>query len=542
MDGALFILVIFVLRSVVALRECEGYRVLLGAFSDNCQLATIDLCEGAADYEIVQCDLSFCLMNNGIPNLEGCPGYESADVTSISTPSKGPQGVPIRWHGSTIWVTNKTLEYQNQSVVLTDFGNIVNLFFLKTAQKRRPKRHVVEGSKMWLRLKTGKTPEPPDEKKKKMPLHLLIIICVVVTFLALIVLCFCIIGCIYVCRRLCRKSGDSFTHSRESRSRSRRIWENFKSLFKKKRRKPRSVFSTHSNQPISGVAFDVVPAEPVVAVKGNPTPQRFMSPENNQSLMGTTGNDSSHTSYEEAVNQDVEQVDDPLYIPGFRAKGPLAPDHIDAEKFKHRGQLVLKKRQKVNLHHDLANDSYHQPKSTDHIKFDSQMNEVIDFGPGVEQIISNKSKSSTRSCSTAPSRMPMATDFVPTAPAITPKKGSLKSAKSKTPAISSRRKGRRVIPPPPPPARAQPMPTNVRPVLPVPPAPQPAHAQPMPKSEMTQPKSATNTTAPFSEPQLPGSSEPNRPSSSEPNRPSSSDGGGKSVKSQKTQQESMMIS
>uniref|UniRef100_A0AC34G8G4 Uncharacterized protein n=1 Tax=Panagrolaimus sp. ES5 TaxID=591445 RepID=A0AC34G8G4_9BILA len=87
----------------------------------------------------------------------------------------------------------------------------------------------------------------------------------------------------------------------------------------------------------------------------------------------------------------MEVIEGPCPPAGYRARGPLAPHHIPPEKWKHRGELVIKKRQKVVLKHELQNDPPAEVKSTDHVEFDSKMNEVVDFGPGVEKVISNKS-------------------------------------------------------------------------------------------------------------------------------------------------------
>ena len=62
------------------------------------------------------------------------------------------------------------------------------------------------------------------------------------------------------------------------------------------------------------------------------------------------GDESTHTLYEEGEkNKTLEVIDDPFHIPGYKATGPLAPEHIPAEKWKHRGELVLKKRHKLSM-------------------------------------------------------------------------------------------------------------------------------------------------------------------------------------------------
>lgn len=88
---------------------------------------------------------------------------------------------------------------------------------------------------------------------------------------------------------------------------------------------------------------------PSVTVPSNAKPIPLSPATAQIGLSEKPGGDDTHTDYEEAERKTVEYIEDPHHIAGLKAKGPLAPDHIPAQKFKHRGHLVLKKRSKVTL-------------------------------------------------------------------------------------------------------------------------------------------------------------------------------------------------
>uniref|UniRef100_A0A7E4VUU3 Transmembrane protein n=1 Tax=Panagrellus redivivus TaxID=6233 RepID=A0A7E4VUU3_PANRE len=70
----------------------------------------------------------------------------------------------------------------------------------------------------------------------------------------------------------------------------------------------------------------------------------------------------------------------------------MAPDWIPPDKFSHKGPLVLKKYNKVDLNHELDAEPERQVLDSDHITWDDR-HQVHEMGSEVEVVISNKSTS-----------------------------------------------------------------------------------------------------------------------------------------------------